>query len=198
MATMVPTEFDTIAAISTPPGEGAISIVRLSGEDAVKIANKVFKGKNLEKVPTHTINYGHIVNPKTNEELDEVMVSVMLAPRTFTREDVIEINCHGGIVPTNQILQLLLSNGARLAEPGEFTKRAFLHGRIDLTQAESVMDLIRAKTDRSMKVALNQLDGNLSHLIRNLRQDILGLTALIGILLLVQSSLTKREKRRYK
>lgn len=181
MATMVPTEFDTIAAISTPPGEGAISIVRLSGEDAVKIANKVFKGKNLEKVPTHTINYGHIVNPKTNEELDEVMVSVMLAPRTFTREDVIEINCHGGIVPTNQILQLLLSNGARLAEPGEFTKRAFLHGRIDLTQAESVMDLIRAKTDRSMKVALNQLDGNLSHLIRNLRQDILDVLAQVEV-----------------
>ena len=104
MATMVPTEFDTIAAISTPPGEGAISIVRLSGEDAVKIANKVFKGKNLEKVPTHTINYGHIVNPKTNEELDEVMVSVMLAPRTFTREDVIEINCHGhGIVPDDRL-----------------------------------------------------------------------------------------------
>ncbi|AYC11050.1 tRNA modification GTPase MnmE [Ligilactobacillus salivarius] len=181
MATMVPIEFDTIAAISTPPGEGAISIVRLSGEDAVKIANKVFKGKNLEKVPTHTINYGHIVNPKTNEELDEVMVSVMLAPRTFTREDVIEINCHGGIVPTNQILQLLLSNGARLAEPGEFTKRAFLHGRIDLTQAESVMDLIRAKTDRSMKVALNQLDGNLSHLIRNLRQDILDVLAQVEV-----------------
>src|SRR5699024_10784312 len=124
-------------------------------------------------VRSHTINYGHIVDPETNEEIDEVMVSVMRGPKTFTREDIIEINCHGGIVPTNKILQLLLQNGARLAEPGEFTKRAFLHGRIDLTQAESVMDLIRAKTDRSMKVALNQLDGNLSKLIKNLRQDIL-------------------------
>ncbi|MCZ2493557.1 tRNA uridine-5-carboxymethylaminomethyl(34) synthesis GTPase MnmE, partial [Dellaglioa carnosa] len=175
------TEFDTIAAISTPPGEGAISIVRLSGEDAVQIANNVFKGKNLANVDSQTINYGHILNPKTDEEVDEVMVSVMLAPKTFTREDVIEINCHGGIVPTNQILQLLLSNGARLAEPGEFTKRAFLNGRIDLSQAEAVMDLIRAKTDRSMKVALNQLDGNLSRLIRNLRKDIVDVLALVEV-----------------
>ncbi|WP_409021839.1 tRNA uridine-5-carboxymethylaminomethyl(34) synthesis GTPase MnmE [Dellaglioa sp. P0083] len=175
------TEFDTIAAISTPPGEGAISIVRLSGEDAVQIANNVFKGKNLGNVDSHTINYGHILNPKTDEEVDEVMVSVMLAPKTFTREDVIEINCHGGIVPTNQILQLLLSNGARLAEPGEFTKRAFLNGRIDLSQAEAVMDLIRAKTDRSMKVALNQLDGNLARLIRNLRKDIVDVLALVEV-----------------
>ncbi|KRM19905.1 tRNA modification GTPase TrmE [Ligilactobacillus hayakitensis DSM 18933 = JCM 14209] len=181
MATMTPTEFDTIAAISTPPGEGGISIIRLSGEEAIPVAQKIFKGKNLEKVASHTINYGHIVNPKNNEEIDEVMASVMRAPRTYTCEDVVEINCHGGIVTTNQILQLVLSNGARLAEPGEFTKRAFLHGRIDLTQAESVMDLIRAKTDRSMKVALNQLDGNLSHLIRNLRQDILDVLAQVEV-----------------
>lgn len=166
------TEYDTIAAISTPPGEGAISIVRLSGDQAVKIAEHVFKGTNLLKVPSHTIHYGHIVDPETKRELDEVMVSVMRAPKTFTREDVVEINCHGGIVPTNKILQLLLAVGARMAEPGEFTKRAFLNGRIDLTQAESVMDLIRAKTDRSMQVALNQLDGNLQHLIHNLRHDI--------------------------
>ena len=166
------TEYDTIAAISTPPGEGAISIVRLSGDQAVKIAEHVFKGANLLKVPSHTIHYGHIVDPETKRELDEVMVSVMRAPKTFTREDVVEINCHGGIVPTNKILQLLLAVGARMAEPGEFTKRAFLNGRIDLTQAESVMDLIRAKTDRSMQVALNQLDGNLQHLIHNLRHDI--------------------------
>ncbi|WP_025022795.1 tRNA uridine-5-carboxymethylaminomethyl(34) synthesis GTPase MnmE [Ligilactobacillus hayakitensis] len=178
---MTPTEFDTIAAISTPPGEGGISIIRLSGEEAIPVAQKIFKGKNLEKVASHTINYGHIVNPKNNEEIDEVMASVMRAPRTYTCEDVVEINCHGGIVTTNQILQLVLSNGARLAEPGEFTKRAFLHGRIDLTQAESVMDLIRAKTDRSMKVALNQLDGNLSHLIRNLRQDILDVLAQVEV-----------------
>ena len=175
------TEFDTIAAISTPPGEGAISIVRMSGEEAVSIAQKVFSGKDLTQAKSHTINYGHIVDPKTHEEIDEVMVSLMLAPKTFTREDVVEINCHGGIVATNRILQLLLVNGARLAEPGEFTKRAFLHGRIDLTQAESVMDLIRAKTDRSMKIALNQLDGNLSHLIDSLRKDILDVLAQVEV-----------------
>ena len=179
MATV--TEFDTIAAISTPPGEGAISIVRMSGEEAVSIAQKVFSGKDLTQAKSHTINYGHIVDPKTHEEIDEVMVSLMLAPKTFTREDVVEINCHGGIVATNRILQLLLVNGARLAEPGEFTKRAFLHGRIDLTQAESVMDLIRAKTDRSMKIALNQLDGNLSHLIYSLRKDILDVLAQVEV-----------------
>ena len=179
MATV--TEFDTIAAISTTPGEGAISIVRMSGEEAVSIAQKVFSGKDLTQAKSHTINYGHIVDPKTHEEIDEVMVSLMLAPKTFTREDVVEINCHGGIVATNRILQLLLVNGARLAEPGEFTKRAFLHGRIDLTQAESVMDLIRAKTDRSMKIALNQLDGNLSHLIDSLRKDILDVLAQVEV-----------------
>lgn len=179
MATV--TEFDTIAAISTPPGEGAISIVRMSGEEAVSIAQKVFSGKDLTQAKSHTINYGHIVDPKTHEEIDEVMVSLMIAPKTFTREDVVEINCHGGIVATNRILQLLLVNGARLAEPGEFTKRAFLHGRIDLTQAESVMDLIRAKTDRSMKIALNQLDGNLSHLIDSLRKDILDVLAQVEV-----------------
>lgn len=179
MATV--TEFDTIAAISTPPGEGAISIVRMSGEEAVSIAQKVFSGKDLTQAKSHTINYGHIVDPKTHEEIDEVMVSLMLAPKTFTREDVVEINCHGGIVATNRILQLLLVNGARLAEPGEFTKRAFLHGRIDLTQAESVMDLIRAKTDRSMKIALNQLDGNLSYLIDSLRKDILDVLAQVEV-----------------
>ncbi|AMV60518.1 GTPase and tRNA-U34 5-formylation enzyme TrmE [Pediococcus damnosus] len=175
------TELDTIAAISTPPGEGGISIVRLSGNEALEVASRVFKGKDLHKVNSHTINYGHIVNPKTNEKIDEVMVSVMLAPKTYTRENVIEINCHGGIVPTNDILQLVLSNGARMAKPGEFTERAFLNGRVDLSQAEAVMDLIRAKTDRSMKVALNQLDGDLSHLIKNLRQDILDVLAKVEV-----------------
>ena len=178
---METTEFDTIAAISTPPGEGAISIVRMSGEDSLKIAQKIYRGKDLSKVPSHTINYGHIIDPKTKRKVDEVMVSVLRAPKTYTREDMVEINTHGGIVPTNDVLQLLLQNGARLAEPGEFTKRAFLHGRIDLTQAESVMDLIRAKTDRSMKVALDQLDGNLAHLIRNLRQDILDALAQVEV-----------------
>ena len=143
------TEFDTIAAISTPIGEGGISIVRMSGEDAIKIANQVFKGANLAKVDTHTIHYGHIINPQNDQVIDEVMVTVLRAPKTFTCEDIVEINCHGGIVVTNKILQLLLSSGARMADPGEFTKRAFVNGRIDLTQAESVMDIVRAKTDKA-------------------------------------------------
>ncbi|MCB5956123.1 tRNA uridine-5-carboxymethylaminomethyl(34) synthesis GTPase MnmE [Enterococcus sp. CWB-B31] len=176
-------EFDTIAAISTPPGEGAISIVRLSGDEAVVIADSVYRfgSKKLEEVPSHTIHYGHIFDPKTNELLDEVMISVMRAPKTFTREDVVEINCHGGIVVVNQLLQLLLREGARLAEPGEFTKRAFLNGRMDLSQAEAVMDLIRAKTDKAMQVALHQLDGNLSVLIRSLRQEILETLAQVEV-----------------
>ncbi|MBL1229336.1 tRNA uridine-5-carboxymethylaminomethyl(34) synthesis GTPase MnmE [Enterococcus sp. BWB1-3] len=176
-------EFDTIAAISTPPGEGAISIVRLSGDEAVAIADSVYRfgSKKLEEVPSHTIHYGHIFDPKTNELLDEVMISVMRAPKTFTREDVVEINCHGGIVVVNQLLQLLLREGARLAEPGEFTKRAFLNGRMDLSQAEAVMDLIRAKTDKAMQVALHQLDGNLSVLIRSLRQEILETLAQVEV-----------------
>jgi tRNA modification GTPase len=179
----VTTEFDTIAAISTPPGEGAISIVRMSGDKAVEIAAKVFKqgNKNLCNVPTHTIHYGHIVDPRDNDTMDEVMVSVMLEPKTFTREDVVEINTHGGIVVVNQILQLLLREGARLAEPGEFTKRAFLNGRVDLSQAEAVMDLIRAKTDKAMGLAISQLDGNLSGLIRNMRQDILDTLAQVEV-----------------
>jgi len=175
-------EFDTIAAISTPPGEGAISIVRLSGDQAVAIADKVFKAnKSLVDVASHTINYGHLFDPRTEQLVDEVMVSVMRAPKTFTREDVIEINCHGGIVVVNQILQLLLRQGARLAEPGEFTKRAFLNGRVDLSQAEAIMDLIRAKTDKAMNLALNQLDGNLSNLIRALRQEILETLAQVEV-----------------
>ena len=178
---MANSENDTIAAISTPVGEGGISIIRISGDDAVKVAQRIYKGKDLAKVATHTINYGHIVDPDTDQEVDEVMVSVMRAPHTYTREDVIEINCHGGLLATNRILQLVLSFGARMAEPGEFTKRAFLNGRLDLSQSEAVMDLIRAKTDKSMKVALNQLDGNLSRLIRNLRQDILDVLAQVEV-----------------
>jgi tRNA modification GTPase len=169
-------ELDTIAAISTPSGEGAIAIVRLSGEDAVKIADKIFKsvkGKRLAESVTHTIHYGHLIDPHEEQVVEEVMVSVMRGPKTFTKEDVIEINCHGGIVSVKRVLQLVLTNGARLAEPGEFTKRAFLNGRIDLSQAEAVMDLIRAKTDRAMNVALGQMEGRLSKLIRKLRQEIL-------------------------
>lgn len=167
------TQFDTIAAISTPIGEGGISIVRLSGEDAVAIANKLFKGADLTKVPTHTIHYGHIVDPKTKEVVDETMVSVLRAPKTFTREDMVEINCHGGMIVTNDILQLLLANGARMADPGEFTKRAFMNGRIDLTQAESVMDIVRAKTDKSRQVAMTQLAGGLLDKIKTMLQELL-------------------------
>ncbi|MGX7327948.1 tRNA uridine-5-carboxymethylaminomethyl(34) synthesis GTPase MnmE [Enterococcus bulliens] len=181
--TEITQEFDTIAAISTPPGEGAISIVRLSGDQAVEIADRVFQAgnKQLADVSSHTIHYGHIVDPVADKLVDEVMVSVMRAPKTFTRENVVEINCHGGIVVVNQLLQLLLRQGARLAEPGEFTKRAFLNGRVDLSQAEAVMDLIRAKTDKAMNLALNQLDGNLSHLIRALRQEILETLAQVEV-----------------
>lgn len=178
---MANSEADTIAAISTPVGEGGISIVRISGDDAIKVAQKIYRGKDLSKVASHTINYGHIIDPATKEDVDEVMVSVMRAPHTYTREDVIEINCHGGLLATNRILQLVLSYGARMAEPGEFTKRAFLNGRIDLSQSEAVMDLIRAKTDKSMKVALNQLDGNLSRLIKHLRKDILDVLAQVEV-----------------
>lgn len=177
-------EFDTIAAISTPMGEGAIAIVRLSGDEAVAIADKIFKSPNhkrLAEVATHTIHYGHLIDPKTDEVVEEVMLSLMRGPKTFTREDVVEINCHGGIVSVNRVLQLVLRYGARLAEPGEFTKRAFLNGRIDLSQAEAVMDLIRAKTDRAMNVALGQMDGKLSRLITSLRQALLETLAQVEV-----------------
>ncbi|AMB97534.1 tRNA uridine-5-carboxymethylaminomethyl(34) synthesis GTPase MnmE [Aerococcus urinaeequi] len=180
---MITRGFDTIAAISSAPGEGAIGIVRLSGDDALAIADKVYKlgQKKLSTQDSHTIHYGHIVDPKDGQEIDEVMVSVMREPKTFTREDIVEINTHGGIVATNRVLELVLREGATLAEPGEFTKRAFINGRIDLTQAEAVMDLIRAKTDRSMDLAVKQLDGKLSNLIENLRQDILNTLAQVEV-----------------
>ena len=180
---MIPRGFDTIAAISSAPGEGAIGIVRLSGDDALAIADKVYKlgQKKLSTQDSHTIHYGHIVDPKDGQEIDEVIVSVMREPKTFTREDIVEINTHGGIVATNRVLELVLREGATLAEPGEFTKRAFINGRIDLTQAEAVMDLIRAKTDRSMDLAVKQLDGKLSNLIENLRQDILNTLAQVEV-----------------
>jgi tRNA modification GTPase len=177
-------EFDTIAAISTPLGEGAIAIVRLSGDDAVQIANQLFRGVNgklLTEVASHTIHYGHLLDPQNGQVVEEVMVSVMKGPKTFTKEDVVEINCHGGIVSVNRVLQHVLKNGARIAEPGEFTKRAFLNGRIDLSQAEAVMDLIRAKTDRAMNVALGQMEGRLSKLIRKLRQEILEILAHVEV-----------------
>ena len=177
------TEFDTIAAISTPPGEGGIGIIRISGEEAIDIADRVYQmgTKKLANQKSHTIHYGKLVHSKTKETIDEVMVTVMRAPKTYTREDVIEINSHGGMLAVNKVLQLVLQSGARLAEPGEFTKRAFLNGRIDLSQAEAVMDVIRAKTDKAMYMAVNQLDGNLSTLIQNLRQDILETLAQVEV-----------------
>ena len=178
---MITREFDTIAAISTPLGEGAIGIVRLSGTDSFKLAQKIFKGKDLNSVASHTLNYGHIVDPDKDEILDEVMIGAMRSPKTFTREDIIEINTHGGIAVTNEILQLVIREGARLAEPGEFTKRAFLNGRVDLTQAEAVMDIIRAKTDKAMNIAVKQLDGSLSDLINNTRQEILNTLAQVEV-----------------
>ncbi len=175
-------DFDTIAAISTPIGEGGIAIVRVSGNDAISTVEKIYKGKKkLSTVDTHTINYGWIVDPLSGESVDESLVSVMKAPRTFTGEDVVEVNVHGGMVSVSRVLQLLLDAGARLAEPGEFTKRAFLNGRIDLSQAEAVIDLIRSKTDRALKVAVSQVEGKLSQEIRSLRQKLIEIMAHIEV-----------------
>ena len=170
---------DTIVAISTTMGVGAISIVRLSGKEAISIVNKSFKGKNLEEVKTHTINYGHIYDGE--ELIDEVLVSIMKGPRSFTAEDIVEINCHGGIITTNKILETMLNNGARLAEPGEFTKRAFLNGRIDLVKSEAVMDLIESKSDEARKIALSQLGGKTSTLITNFRNTLKQLLSSIEV-----------------
>src|SRR5690625_254383 len=174
-------ELDRISKILTPVGEGAIGIVRLSGKEALKITNQIFSGKDLTEVDSHTIHYGKIIDPDSHEMIEEVMVTVMRAPKTFTREDVVEINCHGGLASVNRLLELVLQFGARLAEPGEFTKRAFLNGRIDLSQAEAVMDLIRAKTDRAMDVAVKQLDGKLSKLIKELRQELIETVAHVEV-----------------
>jgi tRNA modification GTPase len=175
-------QLETISSISTPVGEGAIAIVRLSGENALSVADKLYKGKKpLDKVDSHTINYGHIIDPETEEVVEEVMAAVMRAPKTYTREDIVEINCHGGIHTVNRVLQLTLKNGARMAEPGEFTKRAFLNGRIDLSQAEGVMDFIRAKTTEASKVANQQMQGRLKGYIENLRQSILNILAQVEV-----------------
>ena len=169
---------DTIVAISTSVGEGAISIIRLSGHDALNIASKVFT-KDLTKVDSHTIHYGFITS--NNEKIDEVLVSVMKAPKTFTREDIVEINCHGGIATTNKVLEVLLENGARLAEPGEFTKRAFLNGRIDLLEAEATMDLISSKAESARKISINTLTGETSNLIKNLRSELVKIISNIEV-----------------
>ena len=170
---------DTIAAISTALGVGAISIIRVSGQDAISIVNKIVKNKSLDKVNSHTINYNYIVDG--DKKVDEVLISVMKAPKTFTCEDIIEINAHGSIATTNYILKLLLNNGCRLAEPGEFAKRAFLNGRIDLMQAEGIMDLIESKSEKARALAINQLDGKVSNMIIELRDDIISVVSNINV-----------------
>ena len=170
---------DTIVAISTAMGEGAISIIRVSGNDAIDIVNSIYKGKDLTKVNSHTINYGHIIY--NDEIIDEVLISVMRAPRTYTTEDIIEINTHGSIAVVNKIMEILLLKGCRIAEPGEFTKRAFLNGRIDLTKSEGVMDLINSETELTRKMAINQISGNVSKLITDLRDDIVALISNIEV-----------------
>lgn len=171
---------DTIAAISTPPGTGGIGIIRLSGKDVFSIVNPIFKGKknqDLSTLRSHSIHYGHIIDKETSKAIDEVLVMVMKAPNTYTKEDIIEINCHGGIVSVRKVLEQVLRMGARLAEPGEFTKRAFLNGRIDLSQAEAVIDIIEAKTDMSLSTAMDQLEGSLSHRIGELREELIEMMA---------------------
>ena len=170
---------DTIAAIATKLGVGAISVIRVSGKDAIPLVNKIFSGKDLEKVDTHTINYGYI--KRENEKIDEVLVSVMKAPKTFTREDVVEINCHGGINSTLAVFSLLQEIGIRGAEKGEFTKRAFLNGRIDLTEAEAIMDLIESKSDNQRKLAMNSLEGKLKNYIHSFREPLKKLIANIEV-----------------
>ena len=170
---------DTIAAISTSLGVGAISIIRVSGDNSIEIVNNITKNKNLTDALTHTIHYDFIVDK--DKIIDEVLISVMMSPKTFTKEDVVEINCHGGIATTNKVLELLLTNGCRLAEPGEFTKRAFLNGRINLNQAEAVMDLINSKTEKARTLAINGITGNVSNMIKDLRDKLVGLIASIEV-----------------
>ena len=169
---------DTICAISTALGVGAISIIRVSGNDSINIVNKIFD-RDLTNVLSHTINYGHIID--NNEIIDEVLISVMKSPKTFTCEDIVEINCHGGIATTNKILELVIRNGARMALPGEFTKRAFLNGRIDLIEAEGVMDLINSKTEVGRKMAMASLSGKVSNMISDLRRKMLDIIANIVV-----------------
>lgn len=173
---------DTIAAISTPYGSGGIGIVRISGENAFSIAKKIFKGKKkFDEIASHTINYGKIIDPKTGKTLDEVLLSKMKSPNTYTKENVVEINCHGGNIVLGAVLEIILKNGARIAEPGEFTKRAFLNGRIDLSKAEAVIDVINSKTKESGLAAMEQLEGRLSKEIIKIRQKIIGLMAQIEV-----------------
>ena len=170
---------DTICAISTALGVGAISIIRVSGEEAINKVANLFDGKNLNEVKSHTIHYGHIIS--NGEVIDEVLVTVLKAPKTYTKEDIVEINSHGGISTTKKILEILIANGIRLAEPGEFTKRAFLNGRLDLTEAQAVNSLIKSRTDLERKLALNTLSGKVSKKINNVREIIVELLANIEV-----------------
>lgn len=170
----------TIAAIATPPGIGGIGIIRISGGEALSIIDQIFKSKSNKKLveqPSHTIHYGWIINPDTEEIIDEVLVMMMKGPHTYTREDVVEINCHGGRIVIQKVLQLVLQQGVQLAEPGEFTKRAFLNGRIDLSQAEAVIDIINAQTELSLQSSISQLGGTLFEKVRELRQELLEMIA---------------------
>ncbi|WP_352169254.1 tRNA uridine-5-carboxymethylaminomethyl(34) synthesis GTPase MnmE [Proteiniborus sp. MB09-C3] len=173
-------DFDTIAAISTAPGEAGIGIIRISGKNAIDVGDKIFKNKkqfSLKECEERKLNYGYVFNPKDGKKIDEVLMVYIKAPYTYTKEDIVEVNCHGGIIPVRRVLEVVLENGARLAERGEFTKRAFLNGRIDLSQAEAVMDLISAKTDTSFDVSLNQLEGSISNEVKKLRNVLLGMLA---------------------
>ncbi|MEA3454063.1 MAG: tRNA uridine-5-carboxymethylaminomethyl(34) synthesis GTPase MnmE, partial [Candidatus Caldatribacteriota bacterium] len=175
-------ENDTIAAISTPIGESGIGIVRISGPKTLEIAQEVFRDKNLNKTKiksffSHTVHYGFVIDPKSGEKIDEVILVLMKKPQTYTREDTVEFNCHGGILSLRKVLETLINCGARMAEPGEFTKRAFLNGRIDLSQAEAVIDLIQAKTEKSLSSSLAQLGGSLKKKIVNLRNRLIKISA---------------------
>ncbi|WP_236915286.1 tRNA uridine-5-carboxymethylaminomethyl(34) synthesis GTPase MnmE [Clostridium sp. Cult2] len=175
---------DTIAAISTAMGEAGIGIVRISGKKSISIANRLFKGNKIENLidgENRRLIYGHIINPKDKEIVDEVLIAYMKEPYTYTREDMVEIYCHGGIISVRKILELVLENGSRLAEPGEFTKRAFLNGRLDLAQSEAVIDMIRAKTDKSFQVSLEQLEGSISKKVKKIRDILLEMIAHIEV-----------------
>ncbi len=172
---------DTIAAIATPPGEGGIGIIRISGEKAKDILDRIFVPVSKGKLEKRKLSYGHIIDPACGKKIDEVLCVFMKGPKTYTVEDVVEINCHGGMIPLRQILELVLKSGARMAEPGEFTKRAFLNGRLDLTQAEAVVDLIKAKTDKTFDIAMSQLDGSFSEKIKNIRKKLVDILVNVAV-----------------
>ncbi len=172
--------YDTIAAIATPFGTAGIAVIRVSGSESIRLTNQVFKGKNLLKMKSHTVAYGHIID-KNGNTIDEVIATVMKAPKTFTAEDTVEISCHGGILVTQKVLSRILETGIKLAEPGEFSKRAYVNGRIDLTQAEAIMDLIHAKNENAMKLALSGLRGDIKKGIEDLRNELLNIIAKIEV-----------------